>query len=412
MKHDIRCAAIASRHNSIVVSRPAIIGAVLFSLILSLQSVFAADADLLSAVKTQADLDALIASTPDAALKQALGTHAAAILSASAQKPHVEAVIRTLESAPGKFEKINTAPDELKKAAGGSVALFDTLKLVDLSVTNMGPHDKRKVDPFDAAFFEHLGHIAALESLNIISTQANDDWIAPLAQLTNLKSLSFVNNGKLTDEGLEHLAGLKQLESFSFVGTGMKGHAFAKFEGWTKLTRCSFRGSSIDDEGLRLFCEHVPNLESVSLAHAKFTDAGAVNLAKLTKLKSLEIGTHNATPQCLQNLEKLPLENLQLGEGFETIEAIAAIKDIKSLRRLTLTEGKALTDQAVKLVSGMTQLVHLEFSNLELPDERLALLQNFSFLKSFRLVHYGHPYTQETRDKIKALLPLVALKFD
>jgi hypothetical protein len=35
------------------------------------------------------------------------------------------------------------------------------------------------VDPFDAAFFEHLSHIAALESLNGIATKANDQWIAP-----------------------------------------------------------------------------------------------------------------------------------------------------------------------------------------------------------------------------------------
>ena len=385
---------------------------VLFSLIACVQFADAADAAALSNIKTQADLDALIAATADAALKQALTTHAAAILSASAQKPHVDAVIQTLESAPGKFEKINTTPDELKKALGGDVALFETLKLVDLSVANMGPHDKRKTDPFDAAFFEHLGHIASLESLNVISTQANDDWIAPLGQLTNLKSLRFTNNGKLTDTGLERLAGLKQMENFSFVGTEMKGHAFAKFDGWTKLTRCSFRGSSIDDEGLRLFCEHFPTCESISLAHAKFTDAGAVNLAKLTRLKGLEIGTHTATPKCLQNLEKLPLEYLQLGEGFETIESIAAIKDIKSLRHVTLTEGKALTEPAIKLAAGLTQVEYLEFSNLDLPDERLPLLKDFSFLKSLRLAQYGHPYSQETKDKIKALLPGVTLKFE
>src|SRR5207302_366933 len=83
---------------------------------------------------------------------------------------------------------------------------------------------------------------------------------------------------------------LKNMEAFSFVGTGMKGHAFAKFDGWTRLTKCSFRGSSIDDEGLKELCAHFPNLESISLAHAKFTDAGAPHLAKLTKLKGLELG--------------------------------------------------------------------------------------------------------------------------
>lgn len=397
-------------------STPSRITALALTLILALYFLpalaAAADADPYATVKTQADLDALIASTADATLKQALRDHAAAILAASDLRPHIEAVIRTIESAPGKFEKINTTPADLKKAAGGDISLFDTLKLVDLAVPNMGPHDHRKVDPYDAAFFEHLGHIGALESLNIISTQANDEWIAPLGKLTNLKKLSFVNNGKLSDTGLEHLAGLAQLEGFSYVGTAMKGHAFAKFEGWTKLTRCSFRGSSIDDEGLRQLCEHFPNLESISLAHAKFTDAGAVSLTRLTKLKGLEIGTHNASPQCLRYLVQLPLSYLQLGEGFEGPEAIALIKDIKSLRRLTLTNAKGLTDADLMSVAGMTHLESLEFSNLDLPDERVPHLQSFSFLKSLRLVHRPQGYTAETQAKIKALLPHVALTFE
>ncbi len=372
----------------------------------------AADADTLAAVKTQADLDALIASTGNAALKQALTANAAAILTAAGQKAHVEAVVKMVESAPGKVEKINTTPEDLKKALGADVALFDTLKSVDLSVANMGPHDKRKVDPYDAAFFDHLGNIPSLESINVISTQANDDWIAPLGKLTNLKVLRFTNNGKLTDIGLEKLAGLKNLEQFSYVGTAMKGHAFAKFEGWTKLARVSFRGSSLDDEGIKAFCDHLATIESISLAHAKFTDAGAASLAKLTKLKGLEVGTHNATAQGLKNILQLPLEYLQLGDGLDTPEALAIIKEIKSLRRLTITNAKPLKDDDVKLVSTITQLEQLEFSNLELPDERLLLLKDFAFLKSMRLVKSGTPFTPEAKEKIKALLPQTAMKFE
>ena len=86
-----------------------------------------------------------------------------------------------------------------------------SLKLVDLAVPGAGPHDHRKDDPYDAAFFEHLGHITTLESLNIISTKFNDAWMPNIAKLTNLKTLRFTNNGKLTDAGMEQLAGLKNL---------------------------------------------------------------------------------------------------------------------------------------------------------------------------------------------------------
>ena len=174
----------------------------------------------LATVKTKSDLDAVISATTDAGLKQALQSHSAALLAAAEQRTHVEAVLRAVEISPGKVEKINTTPESLKKATGGDIGLFDTLKLVDLAMPNSGPHDHRKVDPYDAAFFAHLGHIQTLESLNIIATKLSDEWIAPLGKLTNLKTLRFTNNGKLSDVGLEHLAGLKNLEQFSFVGTG------------------------------------------------------------------------------------------------------------------------------------------------------------------------------------------------
>jgi hypothetical protein len=316
--------------------------------------------------------------------------------SARALDPHVEAITRIVESAKGKVEK----------TADGQ-----SLKLVDLAVPNAGPHDHRKDDPYVAAFFEHLGHVTTLESLNIISTKFNDEWMPHIPKLTNLKSLRFTNNGKLTDAGMEQLAGLQQLEAFSFVGTRITGKAYAKFDGFTKLVKVSHRGSSIDDEGLKQLCDHLPNLESISLAHAKFTDAGAPNLAKLTKLKGFEIGTPNATPQALVHLAKLPLESLQLGEGFESADCIPLIKGIATLRRLTLTNATKLTDTELKTIAGLSQLEHLELGKVPFPDERLQVLKDFAFLKSMRLVPVKDPFTAEEQTKIKALLPKTELQF-
>lgn len=329
-------------------------------------------------------------------MKLTLALFASLSVSVLALDPHVEAVTRIVEAAKGKVEKTEDG---------------QSLKLVDLQVPNAGPHDHRKDDPYDAAFFEHLSHITTLESLNVISTKANDEWIAPLGKLTNIKTLRFTNNGKLTDAGMATFAGLKNLETFSFVGTAITGKAYAQCADWTKVIKVSHRGSSINDEGLKELCDHLPNLESISLAHAKFTDAGAVHLAKLTKLKGFEIGTSNATPQALVHLAKLPLESLQLGEGFESAESIPMIKGIATLRRLTLTNATKLTDAELKTVAGLTQLEHLELGKVPLPDERLAVLADFAFLKSMRLVPVKEPFSDETQAKIKALLPKTALTF-
>ena len=317
-------------------------------------------------------------------------------VNAFALDPHVEAVIRTVLAAKGKVEKTEDG---------------QSLKLVDLGVPGAGPHDHRKDDPYDAAFFEHLGHITTLESLNVISTKFNDAWMPHIAKLTNLKTLRFTNNGPLTDAGMEQLAGLKNLEQFSFVGTKITGRAYAKFEGFTKLTRVSHRGSSIDDEGLKQLCEHLPNLESISLAHAKFTDAGAVHLAKLKKLKGLELGTHGATPAALKSLTSLPLESIQLGEGFHSADAFTTVKDIPTLRNLSVTDGSKLTDADLSLIAGITQLESLIMDKLPLPEERLSVLSAFAHFKSLTLALRPKGYPAETQARIKVLLPKVKVQF-
>ena len=314
---------------------------------------------------------------------------------AFALDPHVEAVIQTVEAAKGRVER----------TADGQ-----SLKLVDLAVPGAGPHDHRASDPYDAAFFEHLGAITTLESLNIISTHFNDDWMPHIAKLTNLKALRFTNNGKLTDAGMEQLAGLKNLETFSFVGTQITGRAYAKFDGFTKLTSVSHRGSNIDDEGLKELCDHLPNLQSLSLAHAKFTDAGAPHLAKLTKLKSLELGAH-ASAGALASLAALPLENLQLGEGFESPESLRIVNDFTTLKRLTLTNCAKTTDADLATLAGMKQLESLELGNLPMTAERTAQLVPFAFLKTFRLVQRPVPYVPELQAQITGLVPQVKVVF-
>jgi hypothetical protein len=316
-------------------------------------------------------------------------------LHAETKQDHVAAVIAALDKAGGTYDK-----------AG------DSLKTVNLSNPKLGIKAKRDVDPFDHAFYVHLGNVSDLESLTILNTTATNDDLVEVAKLTNLKSLNIVNQAKMNDEGLAHLAGLKQLERFGFIGTSMMGHVFKDFNGWTHLKSCSFRGSKIDDEGLKLICEKFPQLESLVLAHADFSDAASVHLAELKGLKNFEIGTHKATTECLRNIVTLPIEYLQLGEQLGAASGIAIVKDIKTLRKLTITSAKDYSDADIAQVATMTQLEHVEFGSLDLSDARLPLLKKFAFLKSMRLVRGNNPYPQETRDKVQAVLPNVKIAFD
>jgi hypothetical protein len=335
----------------------------------------------------------------------------AVLKAAAAKKPHVEAVIKVLDQAQGTYEKISTAPDELKGTAEAEA--FDTLKLVNLSSPALGIKGKREVDPFDHAFYEHLGHITDLESLTILNTGASNEDIAELAKLKNLKVLNIINQSKLNDDGLAHLAGLKELERLGYIGTQMKGHPFQDFVGWTNLKSASFRGSKLDDEGLQYICERFPQIESLVLAHADFSDAAAVHLAKLTKLKSFEIGTHKATPAALRHIVQHPIEYLQLGEQFGSPEGVAIIKGMTTLRRLTITDASKMTDADFAQVASMKQLDHLELGQFAIGEERLPQLKALAFLKSARLIGTSKaPYSPELRAKIQEAMPKTKLAFE
>ena len=412
-------------------------------LLTSLTALHAAAPEL-SKITSRADLDAVTAAATDAALKQALQDNAAAILVAAEQHPHVEAVIRTIESAPGTFTKLNTTPEALKKAAGGDIALFDTLTMVNTGILNGHAHASRdkKTDPYDAAFIEHAGQIPSVENLSVVVTKFDESSLdsilrlkrlkslriekrydngpgdtalaklSQLATLPDLKSLSLHYFSKATDAGLEQLAGLENLESFS-LRANVPGHAFAKFEGWTNLKSIAFHGNAIDDEGLGHICERFPNLESLNLIHARvLTDASAVHLLKLKKLKSIILNGPKLTAAWHGNLSSLPLESLSVSQGnaLPAAQAIAGAKAIPTLRRFAMS-GQTLTDADLAMLAGVTQLESLSLESIDLPDTRLPQLQAFAHLKSLTLVRYGKGYPDETQAKVKALLPKVEVKF-
>ena len=408
-----------------------------------LTALHAAEPDL-SKITSRTDLDAVIAATSDSALKQALTDHADAILAAAARHPHVQAVIRTIESAPGTFTKVNTTPEALKKAAGGDIAIFDTLTEVNTGILNGHAHASRdkKIDPYNAAFIEHLGHIPSLENLSVVVTAFEESSLdailklkrlqklriekrlgngpgdtallklSQLATFPDLKSLSLHYFSKATDAGLEQLAGLKNLESFSLRGS-VPGHAFAKFEGWTNLKSIAFHGNAIDDEGLGHICERFPTLESLNLIHARvLTDASAAHLLKLKKLKRIILNGPQMTAAWHGNLGSLPLESLSVSQGnaLPAAQAIAGARSIPTLRQFAMS-GKELTDADLTALASMTQLESLSLESIHLPDERLPQLQVFSFLKSITFALRPKGYPPETQAKVKALLPKVEVKF-
>jgi hypothetical protein len=71
----------------------------------------------------------------------------------------------------------------------------------------------------------------------------------------------------------------------------------------------------------------------------------------------------------------------------------------------------AFTDADLSALAGVTQVEELSLSGLTLPDERLPRMQSFAHLKTLTLSPSGKGYPEETKARVKALLPKVDVKF-
>ena len=420
--------------------------AALLSALLCISGMAADRAPDLSKLTSRAELDALIASSGSVALKQALGDQADAILAAAKRHPHVAAVIKTIESAPGAYEKVNTTPVSLKQAAGGELAIFDTLTAVTTRIQGGKAHDHRKQseDPYNAAFVKHLGQITSLETLYLEARNIEDSWVMPIRNLKNLTKLTIIGFarlgddalaelrhlstacprltdlelayfGKATDKGLEQLAGLKNLQRFAFRGSPIRGHAFAKFADWTSLTNINFHSNQLDDQGLGHVCECFPNLEFIKLWHSKLlTDASAEHLKKLSRLKGIEISCRNATANLFKHSKQIPLEYaaFEYGVNSPAAEVIANARLVPTLRRLKV-QVSAFTASELKQLAELKQIKQLSLNSLALTDEHVGILKNFDHLKELELVERRrqHRYSDTAKARVRAALPNIAVKF-
>jgi hypothetical protein len=193
----------------------------------------------------------------------------------------------------------------------------------------------------------------------------------------------------------------------------MTGAPLEDFKGWTNLKSLSHRGSKLSDTGLKALVAAFPNLESLVLAHGDYGNDALAEVATLTKLKGLELGSHKSTPEGLAPLTALKLEYLQLGEGFEGTAALTIVKEMPTLTKLVLTNCAKMTDEDLRTVVGMKNVHHLELSNLGMTPARVAVLKDASHLKNLRVTLPAKaPWSEEDKAALKAALPMVALRFE
>ena len=227
-----------------------------------------------------------------------------------------------------------------------------------------------------------------LRKLVLRGTDITDVGMPYLAALTGLKSLD-LSHTMVGDVGLESLPALSELEELNLGGTRITGINLNFLKLLPKLKKLSFNGiqrrnagacwtpliTDLDLDTISL----LSGLEDLNLGvgvslgktgvavgagncHVtggiQLTDLGVAKLARLTKLRRLDISGAKITPAGLKVLRSLP-----------------------QLERLSVWNCQALDDSAAPELASVPKLAFLDLSYTAAGDETLKSLAGLSNLK-------------------------------
>lgn len=310
----------------------------------SLARTWAADEDLerLTQIKTLKRLDLSFTYVTDAGVEQLQQLPALQDLTLDTVESLTDAAASYLRSDKN-LRRLVLRGTDITDVGMPYLAALTGLKSLDLSYTMVGD-----------VGLESLPALTDLEELNLGGTRITGINLNFLKLLPKLKKLSFDgiqrrNAGAcwtplLTDLDLDTislLSGLEDLDLGVGVSLGRSGVAVgagnchvtggiqltdlgvAKLAKLTKLRRLNISGSKVTSAGLKALAK-LPNLERLSLWNcSKLDDAAAPELAAFTKLNNLDLSATPLGDATLKTLAALPgLKLLYLTDTKVTPEAV------------------------------------------------------------------------------------------
>jgi internalin A len=273
----------------------------------------------------------------------------------------------------GQIVEISLARTWATDADIERIAGVRSLKRLDLSLTYISDRGAERLKGLDQ--LEELNLFAAefitdaamaflrgnqrLTKLNLRGTDVTDTSLAYIAELSRLKSLD-ISFTQVTDVGLEHLASLAQLEELNLGGNKISGVGLHVLKLLPRLRSLSFYGIQRRNAG---WC-WAPVV----------TDLELDTIALLGSLEELNVGFGVAlgTPRPKDLGPADGEAECRIAGGTRITDlGVAKLARLKKLRRLDLS-GSAITSAAVKTLAALPQLQRLSLWNATGVDDAAA----------------------------------------
>ena len=175
--------------------------------------------------------------------------------------------------------------------------------------------EEKLKEPYGPAWLRRLlgdNFFSTALKAGVRGPQQADSALEQLARITSIRSLMVSDAPQLTAGGFAHLAALKQLEDLSFHGRTIDDACLRYLVALPSVRSLLIQDSSVTDAGLQpierwplLRTLWVGTLERVSAARTGMGDGAVEHLAKLTKLRSLQLQNTQLTVAGLKRLQQL-----------------------------------------------------------------------------------------------------------
>jgi len=256
-----------------------------------------------------------------------------------------------LESLEALELDVGQADDGTPLVTGQTLrALAPLTKLTWLKIRGRSVRQQAALRDDDLAV---LAGLPKLDTLSVSSRSLTDAALRHIGRCGELKSLS-IWHAPITDNGLLHLAGLTKLEDLHLYGTRITG------------TGTRFLYPALADSATS------PGVKRLSLLGTSATDAGLAEIAKLSQLGWLRLGTYGWFDKDAD------------GPLAVTDKGMVHLTGMKHLTSLDLSM-LGVTDAGIGRLRECPQLMGLGLAKLSISDKALADLGRFTKLTSLEL---------------------------
>jgi hypothetical protein len=197
--------------------------------------------------------------------------------------------------------------------------------------------------PLSSSQIKGLSHLEKIQRLNLENTEVDDNAFSEIATLKNLECLLFQST-QLKGTGFSKLMNLPKLRSLTIGHNQLSNANFKDLKHLTKLRTLQISDAQINDQSLKDIAT-IDQLEALDISNnKKISDNGIMQLAKLKKLKRLELRGLKISSKSILALSQCHLKHLECQQENYTADETQAIQktfpgiQIKDLAKTRLPE--------------------------------------------------------------------------